>query len=275
MSRVLITGANGFLGRNLCRRFKERGHEVFCWLRGDTVSSIGKFQPEYVIHCAGEIYNETLMIDSNISLTESILKQVSGYHRTKLKRFIYLGSSSEYGRMLRPSSETDVPNPSNMYEATKTAGALITQAYGKKNDFKTSIVRPYSIFGEFEPPHRFIPTLYISSKAGLLVKIYSGAHDFLYVEDFVNAVELVTFADLPSDIVNVGSGVSVSNELLVETFEKALGRSISRERVSETLRDYDSDFWCANISYAKHTYGWSPKFTLEEGLVAYINSFTK
>ena len=273
MSRVLITGANGFLGRNLCRRFKERGHEVFGWIRGDSEYSIGKFQPEYVIHCAGEIYNETLMIDSNISLTESVLKQVSGYHRTKLKRFIYLGSSSEYGRMLRPSSETDVPNPSNMYEATKTAGSLITQAYGKKNDFKTSIVRPYSIFGEFEAPHRFIPTLYRSSQAGLLVKIYSGAHDFLYVEDFVNAVELVTFADLPSDIVNVGSGVSVSNELLVETFEKALGRTISRERVSETLRDYDSDFWCANISYAKRAYGWSPKFTLEDGLKAYINSY--
>lgn len=271
MSRILITGANGFLGRNLCKDFSDAGFEVFAWLRSNDIKDIGTFRPEYVVHCAGEVHNEQKMIESNIILTENVLKQVSGYHyRPSLKRFIYLGSSSEYGRMTVPSSETDIPNPTSMYEATKTSGAMIAQAYGKKCNFKVSIVRPYSIFGEFESPDRFIPTIYRSAKNGEVVKIYDGAHDFLYVKDFVEAVRAIITANEPSDIVNIGSGICTSNGLLVQTFEAAFGKSISKQLVQSRIRDYDSDYWCANISYLKRTYGWSPRFSLEQGLKDYI-----
>lgn len=267
MPKILITGANGFLGKNLCEKFEGLGCKVFCWTRKNKLAEISAFDPEYVIHAAAELYDESLMFKSNVVLTEDILFQLTWCK--SLKKFIYIGSSSEYGRKSTPSKETDVLVPTTLYEATKGCGTLLSLAYGRKHGIPVSVVRPYSIYGQHEAEKRFIPTVFRCFEKGETLKVYDGAHDFLHVDDFCDGVSTVLYKDwIGNDIVNLGSGHCVSNAQLVEAFSVSIGR-VKWEPVRDKLREFDTDFWCADIGYAKREYQWEPSVSLTHGLKRY------
>ena len=265
--KILITGANGFLGRNLCEKFERLGYEVFRWTRKHRVAEISSFNPDYVIHAAAELYNESLMFMSNVVLTEAVLFQLQWCK--SLKKFIYIGSSSEYGRKSVPSKETDVLVPTTLYEATKGCGTLLSLAHGCKHEIPVSVVRPYSIYGQYEAEKRFIPTIFRYHAAGQKLTVYEGSHDFLHVDDFCEGVKLVLFKDSSgNDIVNLGGGQCISNQYLVDTFKMCIG-DVKSASSPDKLREFDTNFWCADIEYAKREYNWEPTVSLTRGLKMY------
>ena len=155
--RVLITGAKGFIGSSLVDYYQNK-MEVIQYYRGYDVNDIANIRPEYIIHCAAEIYDKEKMFESNVILTYQMLEAARKV--SNLKHFIYIGSSSEYGRKSNPMKESDVLEPDSIYEGTKACGSMLTRAYGKTYGIQTSIVRPFSVYGPKEPPHRFLPKLY-------------------------------------------------------------------------------------------------------------------
>ena len=270
--KILITGAKGFIGSSLVDYYQDK-MEVIPYYRGYDVSDIFNINPDYIIHCAAEIYNKENMFESNIVLTYQMLEVARKI--PNLKHFIYIGSSSEYGRKSNPMKESDVLEPDSIYEGTKACGSMLTRAYGKTYNIQTSIVRPFSVYGPKEPLHRFLPKLYNEFKTDGDIKIADGVHDFIHIYDFVKGIDTVLNGDTPSgEVFHFGTGVQLTNLEVYETFSKLFDKQI-RYTITSNIEGksagIDSNSWVADITKVKETFGWEPQYNFEQGLLQYIN----
>jgi nucleoside-diphosphate-sugar epimerase len=156
-----------------------------------------------------------------------------------------------------------------MYEATKGAGSLLTLA----SKLPAVIARPFSVFGRNEPQRRFIPIIYNSYKTGKPLSVGPGVHDFIYIDDFVDGLEMcangLLSGSIEKDIVNFGTGIQYTNEEVAMAFEDVVGSKLNWVR-SETKKPYDSMSWVCDTTYAREKYGYKPKVDLRTGLERYI-----
>ena len=265
--KIYITGATGFLGLSLRDHFQE--HHIFCHVRGNSViSDLNHFEPDVILHCAGEIYDTELMFDTNIGMTHDILEWLRQNPATRL---VYIGSSSEYGPVDRPTRETDPINPQNMYEATKGAGTLLCQAYARQFGLQTCVARIYSGYGAHERERRLFPTLYRAFFNDEPVKLYDGVHDFIYIADFVRGIELLLNKEWPpGEIVNFGTGVQYRNITVLKIWEAVLGRTAPVEYENRFLRAHDTRFWSCDPTYAHKAYGFKAEYELKDGIEDFI-----
>lgn len=271
MDKVLITGARGFVGSCLADLL-EKDFEVIRFTRDNSLDEIKLIQPQYIIHCAAEIYRNELMFESNVVMTYNLLEICKNLHN--LKHFVYIGSSSEYGRKSEPISEYDSLEPDSMYEGTKGCGSLLTRVYGKTHGFLTSIVRPFSLYGPKEQDRKFIPKLYDSFLSGSKISIKSGVHDWIHIDDFTNGIKLVMLQNnISGDSFHFGTGIQTTNIDIFKTMSKLLNKTIEYEIVESIngSAGVDSTSWVANIDKVFNRFNWTPKYNLEAGIQTYIN----
>lgn len=272
--KIFITGTTGFLGRSLKEYLFE--HQIHTWNRNDSdiTDVIDSIQPEVIIHCAAEIYDSERMFDSNIVLVYKILECLRKKH--KKTRLIQIGSSAEYGPVERPTNERDLINPVNMYQATKGANTLMCQAYARQFDLNTCVVRIYSGYGAYEKPHRLFPSLYRAFFKGEAMTLYAGEHDFIYVEDFCRAINILLKKEWPkAEIVNIGSGTQTSNLEVLRTWEKVTGKKADVTYKDRMLKPFESKIWCCDPDYAQTKYKFKAEYSLAQGIEDMIHKIEK
>lgn len=262
--RIFLTGSTGFLGKAMMTFMA--GHEWFQYKRGQDVEScLEMFSPDVVIHSAAEIYDELRMYGSNVLLTAKILRWIS---RNKNVKLVYFGSSSEYGITDKPMRETDECVPVTFYAFTKLNGTMECQ---KLKDNDITILRPFSVYGPFEPEHRLIPTLYAKLRNGSPMTAITGTHDFIYIKDFVKAVDLVINAPARhGEIYNVGFGRSYTNEEIVKTMCGLLGTDGKNVKYVDDRKRCDSPLWVSDSGKIQREFGFSCEYTIDKGLAEYI-----
>lgn len=267
--KYLITGGTGFIGKSLIKRLD--GNEILTIGREwetdfNLPNKIKIFNPEYIIHCAAEIKNSSKTFTSNVLMTHWLLEN------TKLldyKSFITLGSSSEYGYTQKPMSENDLLKPRTMYEATKGASSLLCQGFAREYNKPIAVVRPFSVYGVYEPDARLIPTLFRNFKNNIPSKISLGVHDFIYIDDFIDGILTVLYSEkevMLGDIVHFGSGIQYSNLEVFNIIKDIFKSNLDYEKIDNIFNKYDMLNWVADITYAKSKYKFNPKYTLETGL---------
>jgi len=264
--KVFITGSTGFIGQNLVQHFKE--HEVFEFKRYmDIEGKLDYFQPDVIINCAAEIYNNELMWKVNVGITKACLEHCKDYPNTSM---IHLGSSSEYGYSYsRATNEADALNPVDMYAGTKSIATTLCQTYG--NVYKTNVVtvRPYSPYGPGEKPHRLFPKLWKTFMLDQPMNLVHGVHDFCYIDDFVNAVDILLHSDRthPGEVVNVSSGHQTSNMEVLELFRKVTGK---QGNVTVIDKFATPEVWRCDNSKMKIRLQWNPETSLEQGIKLFL-----
>jgi nucleoside-diphosphate-sugar epimerase len=264
--RAAVTGARGFIGRNLCERLLAERHKVMEIGRGFSMSRLYDFGPDWIFHLAAEIYDEAEMFDSNVALTYRLLEATKDLDYSA---FVYVGSSSEYGRSSEPMRETDRLIPTTLYEATKGCGSLLCQAFAAAHEKRIVIARPFSVYGGYEPEHRLIPRLLAVAGTEEELSISNAAHDFIYVKDVVRALLKIAAAPIAGDIVNIGTGRMHSNVEVVEAVERVTGKRIHYRETEERLRPFDSNIWVCDPQHARGSYDFVASFGLEAGLHDY------
>jgi nucleoside-diphosphate-sugar epimerase len=268
--KILITGTTGFLGRSLADYFGTT-HEVIEHTRTSVRLSgaIYIHKPDLIIHCAGEIYKTDVMYDTNVGMVNEILESVREY--CPGCRVIQIGSSAEYGPMNRATSETDPINPVDVYQATKGAATLLCQAYARQYGLKTMVARIYSGYGIHERPHRLFPTLYRAFFNDEPMTLYQGYHDFIYIEDFVRAIDQVKdFVWEPGEIINFGSGRQHSNFEVLEAWERITGRTAPVEKRDQLSKAYESTVWVCDNTKLRIRCGFQLQYDLEAGIQDFI-----
>ncbi|MBU1084737.1 NAD-dependent epimerase/dehydratase family protein, partial [Patescibacteria group bacterium] len=208
----------------------------------------------------------TKMIKTNIEGTVNLLEAVNKY---KYLSFVNTGTSSEYGYKQKPMKETDILEPAFNYAATKASATLICQVFAKQFNKPIVTLRPFSIYGDWEEPSRFIPTIITSCLKGKTVNLIPGkqVRDFLYVEDLIRAY-LVTGlkTNLGGEVINIGSGKQVLVKQTAEKIINLVGNKVKVNIGTYKPRSWDTNYWVADRSKAKKLLGWEPQYTLEDGL---------
>jgi nucleoside-diphosphate-sugar epimerase len=266
--RFFITGRNGFIARSIARQcptveFSDRGDNVY--------QKLVDFQPDYIFHLAAELAVESEMFCTNVMMTVDILEYCREH---PVKKCVIFGSSSEYGsETTSPRKETDPLNPKTIYEGTKCAATLLAQAWSNTYRIPVTVIRPFTVYGPGEKPNKLTQVLKRCLRDREVLKLGPGVHDYIYIDDFVEAVFKVTMFKEPGsfNIVNIGQGIQVSNENFVRAAQRATGKKISVE-LMDSKKVYDSECWVCDTTLLAGKYGFEPKFTLEDGLRVTLSS---
>ena len=245
MKRAFVTGASGFVGANLVRRLLRDGHEVHVLLRDakpwrlaeiaddlrvhvcdirnkeSLLAIMHDVRPEWIFHLAayGAYSWQTdlpTMIQTNVSGTINMLK--AGL-TTGFEAMVNTGSSSEYGFKDHPPAEDELPEPNSNYAVTKLSGTLMCQAIAHAQTVCITTLRLYSVYGPYEEPRRFIPSLATRGLRGKLPQLACPevARDYIHVDDVTEAfVAATTQRDKKGSIYNVGTGKQTSLREAVE-----------------------------------------------------------
>ena len=293
---LLILGGNGFIGKHVAKKGIQDGYETYIlcrklplltekikginYLEIDLTSSkelekIKNYQFNYVVNLSGNI-NHSDIRNGGISVIEihlnSLIRFISILPKDKLKGFVQIGSSDEYGNTIGPQYEDQIEIPFTPYSYAKFAATHFIKYLSRTEKFPGKVLRPFLIYGPGQKDNRLVPYVIKNSLKDKTFKISSGEQlrDFLYIKDAVDAI----FAALTNDsingkIINIGSGKPYSVRNVVETIIKIIG-SGKPLYGSKSIRDGESLSLYPNIRFAKNVLCWEPKYSLEDGLKEYI-----
>lgn len=264
---IFLTGSSGFIGSNITIHFLN--DTVYHYNREEDIKfQLDSIKPDWIINCAAEIYDCNKMWQSNVELVKSCLDWMVSHSNTKM---IHIGSSSEYGACDFPTSEKTPILATDMYGTTKGIATQLCKTYAETYNVDAVVVRPYSLYGPFEKPHRLFPKLWQAFKLDRPMQLVQGVHDFCYIDDFVYAVEKIMLSSkrIPGDIINVSSGVQTTNHQVLEYF-----RSITNTKGAVTVLDKfcTPKVWQADITYVTQQYEWRPSISLEEGIKQFLDN---
>lgn len=305
---ILITGAAGFIGANLTHKLVSLKNKVHIFVKPTTnlwrlknvlpfiklynVQLTNKAQLRKIIKRIkpGIIYHlatygaypaqadQISIINTNIMGTANL---ITALNSGSYECFINTGSSSEYGFKRKPMKETDLLKPESFYAATKAVSSYYCQIIAKGYNKPIATIRPFSVYGPYEEAGRFIPTVITNTLLGKSVYLTPGSirRDFIYINDLIDAYLKIALSIKNrknyGEIFNIGSGKQYTNNQVVNIIAKIINKKISVIKGGYQKRNWDTDFWVADITKAKKQLNWKPKYPLKSGLRETINWFKK
>jgi len=283
--KILVTGANGFVGKHLVKRLKSTGYEVFTFdvAEGDLslTGALDAFLEQgisHVFHLAGKTSvqeswtnpEEFYRINLNGTLTTLEFCRKSGAKMTHISSYLY--GAPDY----LPIDENHPLKAYNPYGHSKLIAENTCVFYRNNFDVQTCILRPFNIYGPGQPAHFLIQEVIEKVNKPLCETItvmdLSPRRDYIYIDDLIDAFLLSI--DGKTGIYNLGSGESYSAAEIVDMIMTL--SHISKAVVSSgTPRKNEILDLYADISKAARELGWTPKTSLEQGLKLSIQAYLK
>jgi dolichol-phosphate mannosyltransferase len=292
--RSLVTGAGGFIGANLVRRLLEDGDAVVATVRPggepwrldgldlerieldleDAAAvrrTVDAARPERAFHLAAHgAYSwqtdRARIIRANLGATLNLLDAcVAG----DVEIVVNAGSSSEYGYRDRAPTEAEAPEPNSDYAAAKAAATHYAGHDGRSTPHRVVTLRLYSVYGPWEEPARFVPTLVAHALRGELPPLVNPAvaRDFVYIGDVCDAFVRAAATVVPSgSIYNIGSGRQLTIADAVAIARSVFGVTAEPHWGSLPDRQWDTGVWVSDPTLARTELGWSVSTPFDQGL---------
>ena len=294
MKRVLITGANGFLGSNLVRILLSYNYNIlafsrkncnltkyldlidFVEMRSDLytehIEKIKEFEPDVVMHFAwdggnnrNDVNDISKQINTNtiagLSLLQ-ILKELS-----KKPIFLAAGAFGEYGEIRSPAIETSNLNPTTFYGLSKKMFKEISELFCYQNHICLTWVRPCFVYGPNDVKTRLIPTVIrkLKTHEDIVLDSCNTLIDYIYIDDFCKAVIRLIETKTPG-VFNICSG----NQYLLKDIILLIQSNIhsnSKITFDESLNsNKSSKYICGSNDKIKSTLNWTPEIDLKTGI---------
>jgi len=293
--RVVVAGGTGFLGTHLCRGAVERGFDVVSVSSAPPVSkrrvegvvyrfvdltseSPGlNFGPDLVINAAGYVAHpsseqgERELIDQHREVARNLLRiaPASG------ALFIHLGSGDEYDEPGLLTPETAPARGRGPYGRAKAEACRLVQTLSHDAGYEFTVLRLFLVYGPLQAKNRLVPQLVTGLLTNRRVPLSSGTQtrDFLYVDDFVEAVYLTARTRASSGrILNVGTGVGTTVGEVATLARELVGQGEVGLGDLPNTRD-QADTIVGDRRQIEELTGWKPGTSLRDGLSRTVESF--
>lgn len=304
MKKILVTGADGFIGSHLCEQLVRNGYAVkpfvlynsfnsWGWLdNSPLVSEMEIFAGDVrdpngvrtamrgcdaVLHLAALIaipysyHSPDAYVDTNIKGTLNILQAARDIG---VERVIHTSTSEVYGTArFVPITEEHPLQGQSPYSATKIAADQLALSFFRSFELPVGIMRPFNTYGPRQSARAVIPTVITQIANGVRCLKLGNLHptrDFTFVTDTVNSFIAMLEAPLQQvagEVLNGGSGFEVSIGDTVRLIAEVLGADIEIACDEQRLRPTKSEverLWADN-SRLKELTGWQPEFGGHEG----------
>jgi nucleoside-diphosphate-sugar epimerase len=294
MTRILVTGARGFIGTQVVRVLATQGHTVFAAARKSANSGVPESQdgdvrpvevdledvarvrsvvreirPAATIHLVWYLEpGKYWTAPANLDCVAATLRLAHELADVQCGKLVCTGSCAEYDWHHCLLREESTPlAPQRMYGACKNSLREILEIFCRKTPMQLVWARLFYLYGPGEKKERLVPTVIRSLLAGKTAHCLGGdlVRDFLYVEDAAAAIAAVANSNF-SGTVNVASGLPVKVRAVVETIGRILG---CRDPVSfDPVGDGPPEpaRLIADVNRLTYTIGWKPARSLTEGL---------
>jgi UDP-glucose 4-epimerase len=285
--RVLITGANGFVGSNLAPYLKAKGFEILRTdidrsdINGDLTDptfvnqTLATRDFDVIVHLAGMVNIPKSLADPygcykiNCFATLNLLNMAA---EKKIQRFVYASSNNVYGPPKRlPVKEEDPYNPRAPYDYSKVISEHFVKSFHQHKDLSTVILRSWNLYGPHDQPTRAVPRFIKACLANEPIPLYNGGRDadnFYHVNNYCEAAALaINNHKAVGEIFNVGTGQETTVRELA-TIVREITESSSKLQILPPRTALESKPRRTNPSIIKikRMLGYKPVIALKQGL---------
>lgn len=294
--KILVTGADGFIGSHVVEALVKRGHAVRAFVLYNSFNSWGwlDYADQSVRECvdvfAGDIrdphgvdaavtgqdvvlnlaalvaipysyQSPDTYIDTNIKGTLNVLQAA---RRHEVSRVVQTSTSEVYGTaQYIPIDENHPLHPQSPYAASKVGADQLALSFHASFDLPVGILRPFNTYGPRQSARAVIPTIISQLATNREVKLgsLSPTRDFTYVEDtasgFVSAAESDAII---GETINLGSGFEISIEDTAKTIAELMNVDLKLANDQQRVRPENSEVerLLASIEKAQTLLNWQP-----------------
>lgn len=305
MTKVLLTGATGFLGRHVLAALLDAGHEVHAvsrsrpdhaastlaahaegdgterrvatWHAADLASPGGadgllaRVAPEALVHMAWYVeHGRYWHARENVLWTEATLRLLREFVDAGGRRAVLAGTCAEYewSPSNGPYDERRSPlNPATMYGIAKDATRRVAERLAADAGIELAWARVFMPYGPDEPSERLLASVIAALLAGTPAPVSSGEQirDFMYVADLGRAFAALLDSPVQGPV-NVASGRGASVRELVELAAGEVGRPELIRWGSVPSREGDPAELVADVTRLRTEVGFAPSVGLGEGV---------
>ena len=301
MKKILVTGATGFLGKNLLPLLKEKGYESIgigsdlydlrCQQACRKV--IQHYRPDVIIHAAGSVggiganqENPGKFMYENLAMGANMIERA---RQNDVSKFILLGTVCAYPKYTPvPFKERDLwngyPEETNApYGIAKKALMKMLETYNEQYKMNSVSLIPVNMYG----PHDHFNLTSSHVIPALILKVYNAmkngdrtiklwgtgqvSREFLYAPDCCEAISLAIEKDLSPEPINIGTGEEIKICDLITEIAEQMG--YEGEIIYDSSRPDGQPRRCLDTSRAKERLGFTAKTNLVDGLRETIRWF--
>jgi NDP-hexose 4,6-dehydratase len=303
--RVLVTGADGFMGSHLVEELLRQQAKVIAFTRStsthgtsqiklkhlgpvasqlerviagnvaspETTRIIEDAAPDVIMHLAAEAYVPRSFEHPEevfaVNATGTLYVLEAARRLPKLERVVVTSSSEVYGSALgdKPIDENHPLNPTSPYAASKVAADRLAYSYRDTWGMPIAIIRPFNFYG---PRHVYdvIPKFIKLALEGKDLTVYGSGEqrrDFTFVTDTVRGFLLM--GSHPQAIGQVVNFGSGVSHSIAHTAERIVALTGSKSRITKDMaRLAEVGHLLCDAGRAKQLFGWQPEVDLEQGL---------
>lgn len=296
MKNILITGAAGFIGRQLYEKIKGK-NKVYCIddlsvkpvikpqkkiikKKVQQISStfLKKKNIDIVIHLAAKknVHTSFYKINDPVENFDMTFKLLNECNKAKIKK-IYVASTCEiFGFQNKKLSENEFFDPYSPYAVTKVASEYLLNVYRKINPkMKITSLIFFNTYGPTEGIDAVIPNFAKNAiRKNKIIIEGNGqqARDFTYIEDTIRVLEKIIFSNKHFNKINIGS----NNSSKILNIAKKLKKIFPKLKIiyDKKRPNEIKNFICKN-SLIKKEFKFKPIYSLDEGLKKVIDFYTQ
>jgi len=300
--KVLVTGANGFVGRSVVRRLLAAGDTVIAAvgpgasgspaaanltsvpldLANDISVRACFAEPvDAVIHLAAIALTRAADRDPGLAWTvnaEGTRKLAAALARAAARwhtppRLLLASTADVYAWQQRPLKEEDCVQPSTPYSASKLGAELAVEQVARCCGLQMIIARPFPHSGAGQDESFWIPARCRMLRevkrhgwAAVPVGDLTAVRDFLHVDDVADAYALLLTRGTPGEVYNIASGRPVTLDEIHTRLEQLLGITPKREVDASQVRREARPYLVGDAAKLRAATGWTPRRTLDDML---------
>jgi UDP-glucuronate 4-epimerase len=228
---------------------------------------------EYIFHLAAmpglslSWQNTKLYLDCNVLGTSNLLQACNP---VSLKKFIYVSTSSVYGKSIEGDESTPT-SPISPYGVSKLAAENLICAYAAASGMPFTIMRPFSVYGPRQRQDMAFNIFIRKILNGDTIEVYgdgSQSRTNTFISDLVNGLILGIQGAVSGETYNLAGNREYNVIEVISILEELIGRSAKVNFIKERLGDQRKTY--NDSSKARIDFNYSPQTTLEEGLLKQI-----